>query len=63
MMRNDGLEEEGIQGMTLNMSKLRLWNLIANLTPKSYLNWVQAIESIFELNDYADEKSFKHGHS
>ena len=30
-----------------------------NLNPKSHLDWVQAIERIFELKDYDDENVFK----
>jgi len=30
-----------------------------NLNPKNYLDWVQALERIFELKDYNDEKAFK----
>jgi len=30
-----------------------------NLYPESYLDWVQAIQRIYELNDYDDETTFK----
>ena len=31
----------------------------ANLKSKNHLDWVQAIEMIFELKEYNDEKAFK----
>ena len=30
-----------------------------NLELETYLHWIQAIERIFELNEYNDEKDFK----
>jgi len=30
-----------------------------NLNPDAFLEWVQAIERIFEIKEYSDEKSFK----
>ena len=30
-----------------------------NLNPENYPDWVQALERIFELKDYNDEKAFK----
>ena len=46
MMREE-LEEEDIQGMILRIST------------RNYLDWVQAIERIFKLKEYNEEKSFK----
>jgi len=37
IMRKEGLEEEGIQGMTLAISKLRLQHLMAILTGRTIL--------------------------
>jgi len=30
-----------------------------NFNPENYLDWVQALEKIFELKDYNDERTFK----
>ena len=30
-----------------------------NFNPENYLDWVQALEKIFELKDYNDDKAFK----
>jgi len=39
--------------------KVKALKFDCNLNPKNYLDWVQALERIFELKDYNDEKAFK----
>ena len=51
-------EEEGIQGMTLRILKLRYKNLMAILTWRTILIGSSPWK-IFELKDYNDEKDFK----
>ena len=39
--------------------KVEVLEFDGNLNLKNYLDWVQAIERIFELKEYNDEKAFK----
>ena len=59
MMRKEDLEEEGIQGIALEILKLRLRNLMTSLTRRTILIAFKSLKGSWKLKEYNDENSFK----
>ena len=58
MMRKEGLEEKAPRD-DLRDLKAKDSKFDGNLNPENYLGWIQAIERMFGLKEYNDEKSSK----